>query len=135
VLIGAFWICQDMFAFTTAVVGYPLLGLGFGMLVLAALSPGSLLAKHRVPGATAIATLAYSTYLTHKEIMRLDRVYLAPHWQWKGVLGLAAYFLTFAVAAAVLYFAVERPFLKLRDRWLGSKLKTHSALGIEPSAP
>ena len=124
VLIGAFVICQDMFSFATALVGYPLLALGFGLLVLASLSKGGLLAKYRIAGATTAATLAYSTYLTHKEIMHLDRLYLGPLVPLTGMTGLAVYLCSFVVAAWILHICIERPFLRLRDRRLGILLKT-----------
>jgi len=117
-LVFTFWICQDMQSFWTAVFGFPLLALGFGMLVLSCLSPGSFLANHRFYGASIGATLSYSTYLTHKEVMHLDRLYFGSFVRMDGPAGLAIYAVTFLVAACVLYFCVERPFLMLRDRIL-----------------
>jgi hypothetical protein len=43
----------------------------FGLLLIAACG-----LRIRVPGATIDATLAYSVYLTHKQVMHLDRIYL-----------------------------------------------------------
>ncbi|HZZ18289.1 MAG TPA: acyltransferase [Opitutaceae bacterium] len=119
---GALWLCQDMISFWTATVGYPFLALGFSMLVVAAMSSSSLIGSHRVPGVTLGASLAYSTYLTHKEVMHLDRIYLSGWVSLQGWLGLAIYFLSFLVAAALLHLVVERPFLHLRDRILGKTL-------------
>jgi peptidoglycan/LPS O-acetylase OafA/YrhL len=56
--------------------------------------------------------------LTHKEVMHLDRLYFGSFVQMDGAAGLAVYAVTFLAAACVLYFCVERPFLKLRDRIL-----------------
>lgn len=48
--------------------GYPLLGISFSSLVLAALSPKSYLSKINIPGAKALALWSYTIYLTHKPI-------------------------------------------------------------------
>jgi peptidoglycan/LPS O-acetylase OafA/YrhL len=124
ILTISFWICQNMFSLATAVIGYPLLAAGFGLLVLSSLSKGSVLEKHRVLGATTGATLAYSTYLTHKEVMHLDRLYLGSVLPMDGMVGLLIYGLSFLVVAGALYFAIERPCMNLKDRILGSRLKT-----------
>ncbi|MGA3007981.1 MAG: hypothetical protein ABSE59_08835, partial [Opitutaceae bacterium] len=124
ILTISFWICQDMFSLATAVVGYPLLATGFGLLVLSGVSQGSVLAKHRVMGAATGATLAYSTYLTHKAVMHLDQQYLGRVLPLEGLFGLVIYGASFLIVASTLYFFVERPFLKLRDKVLGSQLRT-----------
>jgi peptidoglycan/LPS O-acetylase OafA/YrhL len=61
------WTCwlllEDHYGYTMTVFGYPLLGLSFSLLLLAALSPGSLLQRWRVPGAASIALWSYAVYL------------------------------------------------------------------------
>jgi peptidoglycan/LPS O-acetylase OafA/YrhL len=69
-----------------------------------------------MPGAKVSAMLAYSVYLTHKEVAHLDELYLPSMMarnDWRSVVVIGANCLA---AGAVLYFAVERPFLVLRDR-------------------
>ena len=68
------------------------------------------------PGARLLATLAFSLYLTHKEVAHLDRRYLpsltaSPDWK-----TVVVYAVTCLVSAGVLYGLVERPFMLLRDR-------------------
>jgi hypothetical protein len=41
-----------------------------------------------------------------------------------GMVGLLIYGLSFLVVAGALYFAIERPCMNLKDRILGSRLKT-----------
>jgi peptidoglycan/LPS O-acetylase OafA/YrhL len=97
------------------VIGFPVLSLGLGFLVASAVSSNGWL-RFKLPGARLIATLAYSLYLTHKEMIHLvDRSFPSiaqgamPAW-------LGAYVLFCLAAAALLYLCVERPFLLLRDR-------------------
>jgi len=97
------------------VFGFPILSLGLGLLVASALSRNGLL-RFKVPGARLIATLAYSLYLTHKELIHLvddnfPVLAQAGRLQWMGLYAVAC-----LVVASALYLAVERPFLLLRDR-------------------
>ena len=86
------------------------------LLVAVASDSSTLLGRLRVPGAKLVATLAYSLYLTHREVARVDSVYL------HGVMSTRDWRSTLLVAvsclamAGVLYLGVERPFLMLRDR-------------------
>ncbi len=96
-------------------VAFPILALGFGLLVLSATSAGSLLSK-RLPGATPLATLAFSLYLTHKSVAHATHLLLpslTAEADWRSV---AIYLVACLVAATLLYIAVERPFLSLRSR-------------------
>ena len=65
------------FSFTATVVGFPILSLGLGLLVLSAASHRGWIGRFRVWGAETTALLAYSLYLTHKEVIHLDGMYLA----------------------------------------------------------
>jgi peptidoglycan/LPS O-acetylase OafA/YrhL len=98
------------------VFGFSVLALGLALLVAVASDSSSLLGRLRVPGAKVVATLAYSLYLTHREVARIDSLYL-PHLMscrdWRSILLVAASCLAMA---GVLYLGVERPFLMLRDR-------------------
>lgn len=117
---AAVWLFADIFSSpgrTVAAVaaGFPLLALGFGLCLLSSVSDNGFLAKVRLPGAKVTAMLAYSLYLTHKEIIHLDRLYL-PHVTARGTwTALPFLVVTCFMAASLLYFAVERPFLLLRD--------------------
>jgi peptidoglycan/LPS O-acetylase OafA/YrhL len=111
----AIWIFRDRFGFLGAVAGFPLLSLGLALIVASSLSPRCF--HSRVRGFALPATLAYSLYLTHKEIGHLDTVYLnrllSPDSPW---INFIVMFLTSFLAAGLLYLAVERPFLRLRER-------------------
>lgn len=112
----AAWLFQDQFAFWPSVVGYPLLASAFALLVAAAASPHGVLGGRPVPGAGAVAAAAYSLYLSHKIAFHL--VLLAFGAQVKPHPDLAVV-LAWAAAAAgggLLHLAVERPFLRWRDR-------------------
>ncbi len=111
---GAMWLFRDRFGYTAAVVGFPLLSLGLAMIVGSATTANGLLGRFR--GFGWLAALAYSLYLTHKEIVHLDFEYLPSLTQKGGWLAPVTYFVTSFAAAAVLYLCIERPFLNWRER-------------------
>ena len=110
----AMWLFRDRLSFPAAVVGFPLLAIGLGLLIASSIAPSSPLSKVR--GFGLIAALAYSAYLTHKEIMHLVYTRLPKMIQSGGWLALAVYFGFSFLVAFVLYLAIERPFLRLRER-------------------
>ena len=115
---------------TAAVLAFPLVSLGFGGMVVAALSPTFWLSRWRVPGAAALATAAYTIYLTHKQMIVLA-VRLIDQPDDHPVLTVELALILVILAAAILHFTVEKPGLRLRDRLL-----MRSATGIgRMSAP
>lgn len=116
------WLSADRFeSFTGSgavgtVFAYPILALGFALLTASAMSANGLLSRVRVPGATLIATLAYSLYLTQKELIHLVDVWF-PWLARRGCYAwFAGYFICCLAVAGALYLCIERPFLRLRDR-------------------
>ncbi|MGA3346514.1 MAG: acyltransferase, partial [Terracidiphilus sp.] len=118
----AAWLFKDRWISVTGasafgtVIGFPLLALGLGLLVASALSTNGLLSRVKVPGARLIATLAYSLYLTHKELIHLVDLCFPAIAQVNLFLWLGVYAVFCLIVAAALYLCVERPFLILRDR-------------------
>jgi peptidoglycan/LPS O-acetylase OafA/YrhL len=110
----AMWLFSDRLSFSGAVMGFPLLAVGLGLLIASSIAPSSPLSKAR--GFGLIAALAYSAYLTHKEIIHMVRVHLPRLVESRGWLALFAYFGFSFLAAFALYLAIERPFLHLRER-------------------
>jgi peptidoglycan/LPS O-acetylase OafA/YrhL len=98
------------------VVGYPLLAVGLGLLVVSSVSSNGLLSKFRMPGAQLVAMLAFSLYLTHKEVAHLDRTYLRSLTEARDAKTVVIYAVTCLLVAGLLYGLVERPFMVLRDR-------------------
>jgi len=109
------WESVDGAAAVGVAIGFPLLALGLGMLVASSLSFNGWL-RFKVPGATLIATLAYSLYLTQKEVIHLVDLCFPAIANAGMVPWLALYAACSLAVAAALYLCVERPFLILRDR-------------------
>ena len=119
---AALYLSRDRFDSVTGmaawgdVVGFPLLSLGLGLLVLSAASPSSWLHRLRVPGARAVAMMAFSLYLTHKEVAGVLYHFLPDFMDGHPWLMLLVLEPACLAAGAALYCAVERPMLALRDR-------------------
>lgn len=117
-MMASFWIFQERFSYSAAVVGYPLLSLSLALLVAAMSSPKHGLGWFTLPGAGWIALCSYSLYLSHKLMFNLVKNTWQAELQGHGLLTFIAYASAALLGAAVLHYAVERPGLRLRRRWL-----------------
>jgi peptidoglycan/LPS O-acetylase OafA/YrhL len=99
-------------------LGFPLLATGVALIVAAGAEPKGLIGTRALPGAGALAVGAYSLYLSHKIAYHVAQTWLIPALGLSGWAGLALAIGLALLFGAVLYWAVERPFLHLRDRWL-----------------
>jgi peptidoglycan/LPS O-acetylase OafA/YrhL len=110
------WIFKDRFGPVGTLIGFPLMAIAMALLVAAGADTRCWFGRMRLPGTKLVATLAFSLYLTHKEVAHLDELYLPGVMggaNWRSALLIAASCL---VVASAFYFVVERPFLVLRDR-------------------
>ena len=110
----AMFLFSDRLSFSASVVGFPLLAVGLGLLIASSIAPSSPLSKVR--GFGLIAALAYSAYLTHKEILHFVYYHLPKLVEARGWVALSIYYAFSFTAAFVLYLVIERPFLRLRER-------------------
>jgi peptidoglycan/LPS O-acetylase OafA/YrhL len=103
--------------FLPTALAFPLLSFSMALLVAAGAASRSIIPP--IPGASALATGAYSLYLTHKAVFAAvaNATTDAPAWLRSAEL-VVAWLAAFGVGAA-LYWLVERPFLRLRDRLEG----------------
>ncbi len=129
-----FWLFADRVGTVANVIGFPIMAVALALLVMAAADRQSWFGRLSVPGARVVATLAYSLYLTHKEIAHLDERWLpklmdAHDWKAVGMIIVSC-----LAVAAFFYFAIERPFLALRDRREGRRVAdVGEEVRIEPA--
>ena len=96
---------------------FPLIAVGMTALLVCAVSPRLPLYRVAIPGAGFIASIAYSAYLIQKLAIHFVEQFCNNHnialTSLRALLGvqIAVY-----AAAALLFFAIERPFLQLRHR-------------------
>ena len=116
------WLARHRFdpdAYTTpwnTLVGSPLLAAAFALLTASAVSRNGWLGRVRVPGARMVALLAFSLYLTHKEMAHLAHVYLPRLTEHRDVRAMALVVISCFLGAGLLYGGIERPCVVLRER-------------------
>ncbi|HEX4736859.1 MAG TPA: acyltransferase [Allosphingosinicella sp.] len=118
--------------FVPTALGFPLLSVSIALVVAAASTDRALIGRYRIPGAAALATGAYSLYLSQKIAYHAVGAELAPRIGLDGYPLLVAGFAAALALGALLYWGVERPFLKLRDRLEGP---SRSSIAVSASAP
>ncbi|UPG89637.1 acyltransferase [Luteibacter aegosomaticola] len=105
----------DIFTFVASVPAFPLLAIGLACIVASATSPRSLLARAHIPGARWVAAISYSLYLIHKAMFKLVYTHLPESLLHRGLLTFLCSAVVAVLAGALLHYAVEKPFLKLRE--------------------
>ena len=116
-LFGGYIISPQFSSLAATLAGFPLISLGYGLVVVAALSPCSLLYLFQFKPVAWLVTLSYAIYLVHK---------MTNHWINKNLpdyvdLNDGAIFAACLIAAVaggfVMHLIVEKPFLALRARF------------------
>lgn len=122
ILTGAYILCLGEQSIEASLFGFPLISIGYGVLVLGALSPSSVLYRYRSGATTRIAALSYGVYLVHKFIIHITQQQLARlDVDRNSNLMLFICVATVWLGAGLLNKLVERPFLKMRDKVLRPK--------------
>jgi peptidoglycan/LPS O-acetylase OafA/YrhL len=111
------------------ILGLPLLSLGLGLITASSVSSNGLLARVKIPGAKILATLAFTLYLTHKAVGHFLMQDFPRITSSQSPASWLLYAVACLIAAWLLHIAVERPFLRLRDR--GSGRQSTPALEAE----
>ncbi len=119
VLSGAYFLCLDQNSFAASVFGFPLVSLGYGLMVFGAISPSSFLYTTKSKATTTVAVLSYAVYLLHKMVIHLTQTGFEK-WHIAKDSNLIFFLcvITCLFAAFVLNRLVERPFLKWRNKLL-----------------
>lgn len=112
----AIYVCQDRGGLLATVAGFPLLTAAMACFVIVGASPAGLLGKLCFPGIRWIALVSYSAYLVHKAIFKQVQAALPPWLVAHPHASFPVYALAAFAAGAALHYAVEKPFLHLRDR-------------------
>jgi peptidoglycan/LPS O-acetylase OafA/YrhL len=117
----------------TTTFGFSFTAIGFALLACAALGPGCVLNRVRVPGASSLALWSYAVYLAHKPVFMLLRPHLvrldiAPD----APPTIAAVMATGIGAGWLLYRLVETPFMRLRARWYPARPVPPAAAPLIP---
>ena len=112
-----FYPLPDLCGFIPTAFGYLLRCASFAALMLAALSPNTVLHKTKIPGAMTLSAWSYAIYLTHKSFIHITHVVLS---RWNigesSMVTVMVEIILSLVGGWILYTCIETPFLKLRDK-------------------
>ncbi len=115
VLTGAYFLCENQMTFNASVFGFPLIALGYGLIVAGAISTRSFLYKWGSKTTYFLATLSYAIYLTHKGVIHMTHKILSG-FNINDNLMLFICMITCIGLAWLLHTIVEKPFMQLRSR-------------------
>jgi peptidoglycan/LPS O-acetylase OafA/YrhL len=120
ILTGAYFLCEDQMTYAASVWGFPVVALGYGCMVIGAISPTSFLYKWNSTFTTFIATISYALYLTHKGVIHITHQLFAELNIDSNVLLLIS-MVTCTIFAFLLHLIIEKPFMRLRSRIMNKK--------------
>ena len=119
ILTGTYFLCGNNMDFVRSIFSFPLVSIGFGCTVLSAIMPNSFLYKWKSVVLTKIAELSYALYLVHMAIILSAQTVLS---DWgiakNSSLMLVLTIILCIVVALILHHAIEKPFMKMRERFL-----------------
>jgi peptidoglycan/LPS O-acetylase OafA/YrhL len=119
VLMVTYFICGNDYTLTRSLVSFPLASIGYGCLVLAAIMPGSFLYKWKSAVLTKIAHLSYALYLVHMAvILMVQKTFFTWGIAKDSNLVFLLCILFCFVFALILHYTIEKPFMKMRKRFL-----------------
>lgn len=120
ILTAAYFLCEDTRTFNASIFGFPLVSLGYGLLVVGAVSPTGFLYQWQSKVTSYIAALSYAIYLTHKGIIHITQELLVDINLNPNLLLLIC-IIACLLGAVALNTAVEKPFMKLRNKLLKAR--------------
>jgi peptidoglycan/LPS O-acetylase OafA/YrhL len=116
ILSAAYILCEDAQSYEASIFGFPLVALGYGFMVIGAVSSTSFLYKWKSKITTHIATLSYALYLTHKGIIHLVQLIFKDfNREINDNLMLCTSIFFCIFGAIIVNLIIEKPFLKLRN--------------------
>lgn len=117
-IVCAFWIEDpEVINVTSCIWQFLLVALGMAALLVCALSPRLAVSRKQVPGAAFIASIAYSAYLIQKLVIHFVEQFCSNRdIATTSILPIIGVQICIYAAATILFFTVERPFLRLRHR-------------------
>ncbi len=116
VLTASYFLCYEEESYYATIFGFPLVAIGYGLIVTGAISPTSFLYKLNSRATTFIAVLSYALYLTHKGIIHVTQTLLAEKINVNGNLMLLICIVMCVCGAMLINLIVEKPFMTLREK-------------------
>ncbi|MCX2585303.1 acyltransferase family protein [Pedobacter sp. MR22-3] len=113
----SFWFCQDQTLASASILGFSLVAISYGIILIGAISSSSFLAKNKSVITSQLAMLSYAIYLSHKGVIHLTQRFVEKNHMVisDGVLLLCCFLLCLAVAVFYRFF-IEKPASIFKNR-------------------
>jgi len=131
-LTGAYFLCENQMTFNASLFGFPLIALGYGLIVTGAVSTRSFLYQWSSKATYFLATLSYAIYLTHKGVIHMTHKILSG-FKIDDNLMLFICMITCVGFAWLMHTTVEKPFMRLRSRIIRKKPANKNVTAPEPA--
>jgi peptidoglycan/LPS O-acetylase OafA/YrhL len=119
ILAAAYFVCTPQVAFSTSIFGFPLVSLGYGVIVAAIICPNCIFYKIKSVITSQLAALSYSIYLIHKMVIHITQYELGNMGiEKRGNLMMLICILATLAAALIMRYTIEKPALRLRNKIL-----------------
>src|SRR6185437_419066 len=106
------------YSLISTMIGFTLLGISFGLLLISALSPNSILHRTKIPFAETIAVLSFAIYLIQKPLDHITAQILTKYnlISKANIIMFICTALVSIIGGWILYIFIEKPSLYLRDK-------------------
>lgn len=119
ILFSAYFIFTDLFTKGSSVFIFPYISIGYGFLLIGAISPNSFLFNWQSKIISLLAMLSYGLYLSHKMIIHLVQELCSKSGIEKdGNIMLIISILFCCLTSLILHWIIEKPFMSMRNRFL-----------------
>ncbi|MDB5154592.1 MAG: Peptidoglycan/LPS O-acetylase OafA/YrhL [Mucilaginibacter sp.] len=119
ILAAVYFVCIPQVAFNTSIFGFPLVSLGYGVIVAAIICPRCIFYKIKSVVTSQLAALSYSIYLIHKMVIHVTQHELGNMGMDKrSNLMMFVCILVTLAAALIMCYTIEKPALRLRNKVL-----------------
>lgn len=113
---------NEVMKVATCIWQFPLLAVGLALLLVCTVSPTLPFQRVAMPGAAFLASIAYSVYLSHKPALHFVANYCRQHnIPSASPLAMCLWLALVLFIGVLLFFALERPFLRIRQRHAGAR--------------
>ncbi|MBV8325125.1 acyltransferase [Chryseobacterium sp.] len=118
------WMCNEQASETASVFGFTMVAVSYGLIVLAAVSGASRLARSKFYVTTELAALSYSIYLSHKGIIHMAQNGLE-HFGYQTSDTVSLFICLAACVLGGIFYRVliEKPFAGIKYRVLNARYK------------
>jgi len=116
IVFAAWLLCPQQSTYNTVILGFPLVSLGYGLILAAFVSPDNIFYRLKSKGTSLIATLSYSVYLSHKIIIHLVQNLLEKAGMDKNSnITMLICIICVIVGALMMRYVIEKPALRIRN--------------------